>query len=290
MHESHGKLRQMPEKTTRASPNAAANSGEAVPRNLVPQRTGYAVAAGGAILLAITGAFNTGEAPLALRLGYWLVVMLSGALIGSAVTAAVHGWGKLAGHAVAEGAVIAVCIALPLTLLVSGASMLAFGLRGFTLIGVAYMFVLVLFVSIIMVAINYLLAAQRRAGMAEAGALAPVTPSIVTPVAPPRDDRFRERLPLGLRSARLIAVASEDHYLRVYTDAGEAMILLRLADALAELAAVPGAQTHRSWWVARDAVTRVERGAGKATLHLTGGNLAPVSRSFLPVLAQQGWR
>lgn len=283
----------MPENTSHASPVASPpDAGRR--RNPVPDRTGYAVAAVGGVLLAITGAFGTGEAPLAVRLAYWLVVMLSGALIGTAVTAAVHGWGGLARTAVLEGAAIAVGIALPLTLLVCGASMAAFGLRGYSLVAIAYMFVLVLFVSCVMVAINYLLAAQRRAGMAEAR-LAPAAPlpvaAAVESFGRPRGaSRFGERLPLALRGARLIAVASEDHYLRVYTDAGETLILLRLADAVAELADVPGAQTHRSWWVAQDAVTRVERSAGKATLYLTGGVVAPVSRSFLPLIAARGWR
>ncbi len=279
----------MPDNATRASPNA---------RVKVPDRTGYGVAAGVAVLLTITGAFDTGAAPLWLRLGYWLTVMLSGALIGTAVTDAVHRWGWLTALPLAEGALIAVGIALPLTLLVTGASMAAFGLRGFTLAGIGFMFVLVLAVSVIMVGINYLLAAQRRAGMAAAPAAmsaahAPAAPAQREATTGDEADgtaRFRERLPLHLRGARLIAVASEDHYLRVHTDAGEALILMRLADALAELAQVPGAQTHRSWWVAKDAVTAVDRGAGKATLTLAGGIQAPVSRSFLPVLAAQGWR
>jgi hypothetical protein len=272
----------MPDIATRASPNA---------RVRVPDRTGFAVAAAAGVLLAITGAFDTGPAPLWLRLGYWLTVMLSGALIGTAVTDLVHRWGRLARLPLVEGALIAFAIAAPLTLLVSGASVVAFGLRGFSLVGMGYMFLLVLMVSCIMVAINYLLAAQRRAGMAAA------TPAIMAPAdspAPPvatdAGSRFRARLPLHLRSAALRAVASEDHYLRVYTDAGEALILMRLADALAELEGVAGAQTHRSWWVAQGAVTAVERGAGKATLTLAGGVTAPVSRSFLPVLIAQGWR
>lgn len=301
----------MNENATRAAPDAAFVPEPRGARGLVSDRTGYAVSAGAAVLLAITGAFNTDQAPLVLRLGYWLVVMLSGALIGTAVTAAVHGWGRLANHSWCEGALIAVGIALPLTLLVSGASMVAFGLRGFSLAGVGTLFVLVLFVSLLMVGINYLLAAQRRAGMADGAALLRPAPALaqdaalaedtalaasaVPPppagvVAPAEDRRFRDRLPLHLRRARLIAVASEDHYLRVHTDAGGALILLRLADALAELGNIPGAQTHRSWWVAGDVVERVERGAGRATLHLIGGITAPVSRSFLPVLAAQKWR
>ena len=42
----------------------------------------------------------------------------------------------------------------------------------------------------------------------------------------------------------------EDHYVRVFTDAGESLILLRLSDAMAEVRDVPGLQIHRSHWVA----------------------------------------
>ena len=52
-------------------------------------------------------------------------------------------------------------------------------------------------------------------------------------------------------AAELYAIESEDHYLRVHTSAGQELILMRLADAVRELAGVEGLQTHRSWWVAR---------------------------------------
>ena len=39
---------------------------------------------------------------------------------------------------------------------------------------------------------------------------------------------------------------------------------MRLSDAVEELEGLEGAQTHRSWWVARDAVRGVERGDGRA--------------------------
>jgi DNA-binding LytR/AlgR family response regulator len=63
-------------------------------------------------------------------------------------------------------------------------------------------------------------------------------------------------------------VEAEDHYLRVHTDAGDELITARFGDALAELAARQGFQTHRSWWVAADAIDEVRwlRGRGEAQL------------------------
>ncbi|WP_300530321.1 LytTR family DNA-binding domain-containing protein [Maricaulis sp.] len=98
-----------------------------------------------------------------------------------------------------------------------------------------------------------------------------------------------DRLPLKHQRAALHAIAAEDHYLRVYTSAGETLIRMRMSDALPAVAALDGAQTHRSWWVARDAVEGVRRGNGKAELSLSGAVTAPVSRSFAPALREAGW-
>jgi DNA-binding LytR/AlgR family response regulator len=104
-----------------------------------------------------------------------------------------------------------------------------------------------------------------------------------------RPVRFLERIPLHLRGARLIAVQSEDHYLRVHTTSGSDLILMRFSDALDELEGLEGAQTHRSWWVAKDAVQRAKRGDGRATLDLEGGITAPVSRRYARALRDAGW-
>src|SRR5262249_48854577 len=97
--------------------------------------------------------------------------------------------------------------------------------------------------------------------------------------APPAPPRFLERLPPKLRGADLWAIEAEDHYLRLHTSKGQDLILMRLTDALAELKGLDGAQTHRSWWVAREAFIEVERGDGRATLTLKNGVAAPVSRT-----------
>jgi hypothetical protein len=106
---------------------------------------------------------------------------------------------------------------------------------------------------------------------------------------PAHDAAFRRRLSAKRREARLIAVEAEDHYLRVHTDAGDELIAARFADALAELAGVPGLQAHRSWWFAKDAIEDVRwtRGRGEATL--AGGLTAPVSRTYARALKDAGW-
>ncbi|MGD9964945.1 MAG: LytTR family DNA-binding domain-containing protein [Hyphomonadaceae bacterium] len=101
--------------------------------------------------------------------------------------------------------------------------------------------------------------------------------------------RFLERLPAKLRDATLYAISAEDHYLRLHTSKGADLILMRLSDAIAELEGIEGAQTHRSWWVARDAVQSARREGVRLTLLLKGGVEAPVSRPNIRPLREAGW-
>ena len=100
---------------------------------------------------------------------------------------------------------------------------------------------------------------------------------------------LREKLPHHLRQSPILALTAEDHYLRVHTEAGDCLLLMRLGDALAAVDGLDGSQTHRSWWVARAAVAKVDRGDGRAVLTLTNGLEAPVSRTYAPALRDAGW-
>ena len=109
------------------------------------------------------------------------------------------------------------------------------------------------------------------------------------PETAPRADRdFVERLPPEKRG-RLLCLKTEDHYLRVYTDRGEELILLRLKDALRELETHDGRQVHRSYWVARAALAEAKRDGRKTFLRLTNGLEVPVSQTYLPELRSAGW-
>lgn len=138
------------------------------------------------------------------------------------------------------------------------------------------LFGLVWVIAAAMTGIGYLL---DRSGLTE-----PAEPGQTG--EPVRD--FLERLPLKYRNADLYAVSAEDHYLRVHTSLGEALILLRLADAMRELSGAEGLQVHRSWWVARAGVTDTRRRGGRLSLVLASGTEAPVSRTFLPAVKAAG--
>ena len=67
------------------------------------------------------------------------------------------------------------------------------------------------------------------------------------------------------------------------------MILMRLADAIRELASLEGMQTHRSWWVAKQGMTELAKGDGRIALKLKSGVEAPVSRTYQKAVKDAGW-
>lgn len=104
--------------------------------------------------------------------------------------------------------------------------------------------------------------------------------------APPT---IRAKLSPRLARARLIAVEAEDHYLRIRTEAGSDLVLMRFGDALDALAACDGFRTHRSWWVARTGVETVRWKSGRGELILSDGATAPVSRTYAVALKGTDW-
>lgn len=93
-------------------------------------------------------------------------------------------------------------------------------------------------------------------------------------------NEFMQKLPLEKRG-QLLCLEMDDHYLKVHTDKGHHLLLMRFKDALAFLEDYPGVQTHRSWWVAKEAIVSEEKAGRKLLLKLVNQQLVPVSRSFL---------
>lgn len=87
-------------------------------------------------------------------------------------------------------------------------------------------------------------------------------------------------LPIAKRG-KLICLQMDDHYLNVITDKGEHLLLMRFKDALSKLEHYDGFQTHRSWWVAKDAVVDTKKDGRKLILVLQNGTEVPVSQTFL---------
>ncbi len=97
-----------------------------------------------------------------------------------------------------------------------------------------------------------------------------------------------DQLPPELGSD-IIALEMEDHYVRVHTALGSALVLMRLRDAMALVGDLEGMQVHRSWWVARAAVEDVQRDGRNIRLTLARGLEAPVARAKVADLRDARW-
>lgn len=231
-------------------------------------------AAGG--VLAVSGAFGSINAPLWLRLVYWIPVMLAGGVWGHVCSRLIERWIDVDERPWAATALLTATITGPVTLFVWAVTGLVFEREVYPVEVLPLMLGPVLTITAVMSAINVFLSrAQPVQTHAAPAGSAPA--------------RFPDRLPMKLRGAAIRAVQAEDHYLRIHTDRGSDLILMRLSDALDELEGLEGSQTHRSWWVAKDAVRHVARGDGRATLTLEGGIEAPVSRRYARALREAGW-
>jgi LytTr DNA-binding domain len=257
-------------------------------------RNSYILAIGIGLVMAIIAPLHTDQIDLLPRLAYWQILMLSGATLGLGITELVERWGRLSRWPWLEVPVIGTLIALPLTMIVMGTGAMFFGAGANGIFRFSYNFGITALISIAITALGHAIngnkAAEAPAPMRTAD-----TATQTTPPPQPEANRFTERLPLPLRTLPIIALQAEDHYLRVHLSARDqasaqsTLILLRLSDAIAELPAEAGAQTHRSWWVAKEAVRSVVKADGRATLTLDHAIEAPVSRSFYKALGDKGW-
>ena len=91
--------------------------------------------------------------------------------------------------------------------------------------------------------------------------------------------RFLDRLPPEV-GRDVIYLKVSGHYITVVTTAGSGILLMRFADAVAELEGA-GMQVHRSFWVAYRHITAIEQREGRTVVYLTGGEVVPVSRTFV---------
>lgn len=122
-----------------------------------------------------------------------------------------------------------------------------------------------------------------------AGALAAVAPMPATapakpraPVEPPvRGPALLDRLPPEHARAEIVSISMQDHYAEIATTAGKALILMRLSDAIELVQDCPGARIHRSHWVARAHVDRIERNGRRYEVVMKDGRRLPIGNTYL---------
>ncbi len=238
-----------------------------------------ALLAGPAVILTLLEPFESGGLPFALRLTYWALLLAAlGLLFPFVVRLVRKATGAWLMSAVVLLAIACAVAALPLWGLVEGLDWVLAAVIA-PLFGRAAVLeppftggpidLLATYVSV------YLVTALIIGGISLLRLVTAHRNPAAAPSAAP-GVRFLSRLPAGV-VGDLICIRMEDHYLRVTTRNGEALILMRMRDAMAELTDYPGLQVHRSWWVAADAVASLARSGRRMEVVLKNGTRAPVS-------------
>jgi len=232
-----------------------------------------AVATAVGTFLGVVGPYGSYfNGPLMERLAYWVTAMWIGvAVFGGGVRLALAaGWRFglpvwfVAGVAALVGAMVQ-------TLIVSRIAVWLWPhLASFTLM---VWFGQCLAISIPLVA-GYLLL-RRRLLRPEVGP------------APGPSPRAVEETPSPV-TGPVLCLRMEDHYVRVHTLNGSRLVAGPFERVIAGLGQ-DGMRVHRSWWVARAAVTGVIADGRNLRLTLKGGLHAPVSRASVAKLREAGW-
>lgn len=261
---------------TQATTPAGAMPGWAVS---ILRLAGISLALG--IVFAWFGVYQTSMFPFPERVAYWTLLMAVGAAASMIVNPLVFERWMPASHPALQIAIVSALISVPVTIglvIIEAASDGTLSPPSWWWTQYFYVIVLSAIMTTGAWGIDRLKASPKAAAPAAAAVTAAATASA-----------FTDRLPAKFRTAEVHAVSAEDHYLRVHTSAGETMILMRLADAIRELATLEGLQTHRSWWVAKQGLVEVSKGDGKLTLKLKSGAEAPVSRTYQKAVKDAGW-
>lgn len=231
------------------------------------------------LVLSLLGPFGSYSAPLEMRFAFWMPTMAIGAALGAALSIVSERLSIFCGRPALRAVALVTSMTIAMTGVVWGMGYLVFG-PGRVAFGVTFVF----YVWIITVVVAMIGAILRARSTRIAVAAAPVaTETAPTPTS------FAARLPAKLKGGAILALQGEDHYVRVHTDAGSDLILMRLADAIAEMGATPGARTHRSWWVAKSAVKSTRRTNGRVAFILTNDTEVPISRGYASELREAGW-
>lgn len=269
-----------PSSPPQPAPQAAADG--KLPAWAVNILRGAAISVGLGVIFAWFGVYGTAEFPMPVRIVYWSGLIALGAASALFIGPLVFERWLVKSHPAMQIVVASLLISLPVTI---GIILLEAASDGNIMEpvwwGQQYFYVFV--VSALLTSGGWVL---DRLKDSKAAAIA-ATASRVAPA--PAGTTFADRLPVKFKTGTVYAVSAEDHYLRVHTSLGETMVLMRLADAVRELASLEGLQTHRSWWVAKQGLADATRGDGKATLTLKSGVEAPVSRTYLKAVKDAGW-
>ena len=219
------------------------------------------------VVFSILGVYDTHGLPFYMRFTFWTATMATGIIASILATPFVANRALEGQHPVLHICVGALIASVPVTLVLTLFNSTFNFNSSLKIWVIQYGYVLI---------ISLVVGASSYPFMKKIGAFGGQEDASEVEVA-----NFLQRLPLKFHSAELYGFSAEDHYLRVYTDKGEELILKRFADAMRDLENAKGLQVHRSWWVATSAVVDVQTEMGKKILILKSDTKVPVSRTFM---------
>jgi DNA-binding LytR/AlgR family response regulator len=270
-----------------------------LPQSYIPTRETWpveiALVAGVGVFFALAGLFDSSSVPFSLRIIYWVPIMLSSGAIIITVETLWHrfgptrlqgGWTSLAVVTFIVNTVQTAVVAffqvtlVEMTARANDPSFVSPDAAE-NLAKTPLLWGMVLIVVFPMVALMRALRVflRQRKVHTIAGPVDNTTPpALIIP-----------HLGVAMRNSTLLALRAEDHYVRVYTAAGNDLVLLRFSDTLNSVSDRAGFQLHRSWWVAETAIQSASFRDGKGEVSLAGDITAPVSRTYVRALREAGW-
>lgn len=225
------------------------------------------------LLLGFAGPYGTNPAyTRATRYLFWMSMTVVGAIIALATDRAISTTAIRSRPA--RIGVVTIVSAIPMTFVVAWTMSLIQTGRTFGPAQLAGLFVAVAVIQLVIVMATTLAAPPVDADTPSA---LPDDRSVQdTPSFPPA---LLDKLPPDFGDA-IVALETEDHYLRVHGTRGNALILMRMSDAVALLDPRLGIQVHRRWWVAEAEVAGLRTVRAKPLLSMSNGLEIPVGRTF----------
>lgn len=242
-----------------------------------------AIAVLGILASVVTGPFQTYQSlntPMLIL--FWSVVILSSIFVAKLVQEVVRplmprtrSWQRIVVYSLGMGVVFAPLCYLWTWLIVPP-------LDG-TLMEFHWFVIDVILISFVVFAMRLIMVKGLRQAIFEASESGAIPTHADDPVRPRLYRRIADNDP-----GPILRIEAMDHFVAVVTPQAACQLRLRFADAVEQMDGVEGVITHRSHWVARDAVVGVQRENGRLFLRLKGGALVPVSRSYRAALEKSG--
>ncbi|HTV67629.1 MAG TPA: LytTR family DNA-binding domain-containing protein [Rhizobiaceae bacterium] len=234
----------------------------------------WAALAGTSVILGLVGPFGTYDGlHLPARLAYWAAMAAASYLAGFTAVTFLAAWFSPDG----QGSTIAFALYGAIAGMPVGVIVWAINVSIYGFGNTIELLPLTLYCIAISAVVSPLVEVfSRRVAVAEQAAQDTPAPGTAETSKRPR---ILDRLPANLRG-NLSHLSMQDHYVDIRTDRGGTLVLMRLADAIAETEGVEGLRIHRSHWVAKDAVKGTSRQDGRLFLEMKDGTLLPVSRSY----------